>query len=156
MPHLFRIATTNKRTGECEQQEGEFRDADWIQLSRYLDCAHRLASCRMAESQSDLAFHFHGELGKPTYWEVSLPPEDDIAAFLLRMRPFLLAAEPTSFLKIRETIDKCAELPNRSRAVEQPIQEDCSRAVLGKHSIHGTKVGLLVLVLVILESVEPL
>ena len=73
----------------------------------------------MAESQSDLAFHFHGELGKPTYWEVSLPPEDDIAAFLLRMRPFLLAAEPTSFLKVRKTLRRYVTLESVRRYLDQ-------------------------------------
>jgi len=73
----------------------------------------------MAETQSQLHIHFRGELGKPTNWEVSLPPEDDIAAFLLRMRPFILASEPTSFVKTRKTLRRYVTIPSARRYLDQ-------------------------------------
>jgi hypothetical protein len=113
MPHKFRVTTEIKETGIKEELHGEFPDKDWDLLQRYLACSWRLASCNMAKTQHDLHFGFKGEIGKPVTFTATLPPEDDIAAFLMRMRPFVLKKkEPTNFFKIRNILARYLTLPS--------------------------------------------
>lgn len=106
MPHPFHIKVTNTETGLVEEQSGAFADEDWRRLTEYLANSQRLASCRFAESQSQLHWRIAGERGSPARIEATLPPEDDIAAFLHYLRPFMLAHSPTNFAKIRKVIGR--------------------------------------------------
>jgi hypothetical protein len=104
VPHPFHIKVTNAETGQVEEQSGTFSDEDWRHLTEYLANSYRLAGCRFAESQSELNWKIAGEQGKPTRIEATLPPEDDIAAFLHYLRPFVLEKSPTNFARIRSII----------------------------------------------------
>jgi hypothetical protein len=90
VPHPFHIRVTNDVTGIVDEQSGEFSDDEWRRLSDYLANSYRLAASRMAQSQGDLNFKIEGAQGEPTRIQASLPPEDDIAAFLHFLRPFVL------------------------------------------------------------------
>jgi hypothetical protein len=100
MPQPFNITAKNSRTGEAETLSGQFPDEEWSQLDEYLACSFRLAACRFAHSFTQLSFGFSWKLGQPVSFRAQLPPEDDIAAFLLRMRPFVLKSEATYFTRI--------------------------------------------------------
>jgi hypothetical protein len=110
VPHPFRI-TVAAKSGEAEKFEGEFPDDDWNRLSRYLACSFRLAECRIVESQSQLHFGI-SSTSETVVHNVSLPPEDDIAAFLLRLRPFVLTNEDTNFYGIRNLLARHMTLPS--------------------------------------------
>jgi hypothetical protein len=111
MPHQFKVTITEQRTGQSDQVSGEFPDEEWQPLEKFLECSYRLAKCRIAETQKDLKLHISGKVGEPTVFTAQLPPEDDIAVFLHRMRPFILDEEPTSFLKVRNILKRRLALP---------------------------------------------
>ena len=104
MPHDFHITITNTESGEKEKLDGQFSDKDWALLTRFLSKWHRLAECRIAETRKQLNFGVSGGGEKPVTFTASLPPEDDIAAFLHRMRPFVLKRETTNFGKTRNIL----------------------------------------------------
>lgn len=104
MPHPFHIRVTREVSGEIEEQSGEFSDEEWRRLAEYLENSRRLAACRMAQSQADLNFKIGGARGEPTRIEATLPPEDDIAAFLHYLRPFVLQNSTSSFTRTRSII----------------------------------------------------
>jgi hypothetical protein len=66
----------------------------------------------MAVTQKDLKFGLSWKEGEDIVFETALPPEDDIAAFLLRMRPFVLAKERTNFHKVRNVLARYLTLPS--------------------------------------------
>jgi hypothetical protein len=108
----FNVTLISPRTGKPEQLSGSIPDDEWNLLTRFLAYSYRLAECRMAESQAQLKFGVKAEIGQPTTFEVVLPPEDDIAAFLHRMRPFVLEKEATYFPKVRNIVARYLTLPS--------------------------------------------
>jgi hypothetical protein len=110
MPQPFNITAKNNRTGEAETLSGEFPDDEWLRLEEFLACSFRLAACRFAHSFTQLSFGFSWKHGQPVEFTAKLPPEDDTAAFLLRMRPFVLKREPTYFPRICNVLSHRLEL----------------------------------------------
>ncbi len=73
----------------------------------------------MAQSQGDLNFKIGGARGEPTRIQATLPPEDDIAAFLHFLRPFVLTKSATSFARMRSLLARRITLP--------PVQQHLKR-----------------------------
>lgn len=117
MPHKFRFTITEH--GQSDQLSGEFPDEDWQRLELFLDCSYRLARCRIAVTQKDLKLHVSAKIGEPTLFTAQLPPEDDVAAFLHCMRPFILEREPTNFLKVRNTLRRRLTLGAAQRYLDR-------------------------------------
>jgi hypothetical protein len=104
VPQPFKITLKHQATGEVERIEGEFSDSEWSQLSAYLVCSNRLSKCRLRQSQAALRLSISWKEGQQVVHEVTLPPEDDMAAFLHLMRPFVLEREPTNFYKVKNVL----------------------------------------------------
>jgi hypothetical protein len=104
VPHPFRVTITNKRTAEAETVVGEFPDDEWTALTQCQDAYQRLARCRMAQTQHDLSWKISHSAGNSVIHEATFPPDDDIDAFLLRMRPFVLEREKTHFYRVRNVL----------------------------------------------------
>jgi hypothetical protein len=119
VPHPFHLTVANNNTGAIDVQSGAFTDEEWHRLSSYLASAHRLAACRLAETQSQLNWRITGERGEPTRIEATLPPEDDIAAFLHYLRPFILVRSPISFARTRNTVAGHITLPSIQRYLKR-------------------------------------
>lgn len=107
----FYITIKNNQTGEVEKQSGEIPDDQWGQALKFLACYSRLAECGIARTQSKLNFEMNWTEGSPLVHTASLSPEDDIAAFLHRMRPFVLR-ERTNFHKVRNVLARYLTLPS--------------------------------------------
>ena len=119
MPHPFHIKATNNETGAIDEQAGEFADEEWQRLTRYLTNVNRLAACRLAETQSQLNWRISGERGEPTRIEATLPPEDDIAAFLHYLSPFVLDQSPVNFMRTRNTVALHITVPSIQRYLKR-------------------------------------
>jgi hypothetical protein len=124
----FNITARNTVTGEAERLAGEFDDAEWGQLMRFLDRSFRLARCGIVWTQHDLKFGMSAKVGEPTTFTATLPPERDIAEFLHAMRPFVLKGEPTSFLHVRNILARRLTLASVREHLDQ-LRERYS----GKH-----------------------
>lgn len=111
MPHRFQVTLRNETSGTAERLDGEFSDEDWDSLSRFLALSYRLAKCQIARTKNQLHFRINGSAEQEVVFEATLPPEDDIAAFLLRMRPFVLQREATNFFKVRNILARYLTLP---------------------------------------------
>jgi len=110
MPKSFRVAATHRETGERREFAGHFSDEEWERLTLFRDCASPLLSCRFATSYRELRYSISGGQDRSLTVETSFPPEDDIAAFLHWMRPFLLKSESTYFFHIVNLLAKRVEL----------------------------------------------
>lgn len=65
----------------------------------------------MAQTMSELTFGVSWTEGGPLVHKATLPPADDISAFLHRMRPFILQDESTHFPKIRNLLAHYLNVP---------------------------------------------
>jgi hypothetical protein len=82
-------------------------DKEWKTLRVFCEKAKRLAQTKlMAGGES----HIHGsikfEAGKGLWFEATLPPEEQIAEFLMAFRFFYLQKEPTCYLKVLSLLGK--------------------------------------------------
>jgi hypothetical protein len=73
----------------------EFPQNDWVTLSRFVECADELSGTRVRSAGGILEFKFSFTAEGQGEVQAKLPHPDDIAAFLHRMRPFVLQSEPT-------------------------------------------------------------
>ena len=98
MPHRFDLMLrVNQREGE--ELHGDIPDEEWDALLLYVERYERLAATRLAAgSQIRFTLTFDAALGVSATG--TLPPADDVDAFVHRMRPFVLKREPTSFYTI--------------------------------------------------------
>jgi hypothetical protein len=143
VPQPFYVKATNTVTGEVEEQSGTFPDEEWRRLTQFLTNANRLASCRMAESQHQLSWGIAAEKGEPARFRASLPPEDDIAAFLHYLRPFVLEKSPTNFTKARKIMARRVTLPAVRRYLDRLLAIYSGEDIAFKIEV-GSRAGELV------------
>lgn len=118
MAHSFHVKATNNKTGVVTEMHGEFPDAEWADALRYLNAFSKLSKCRIVETQSQLNLGFSWKAGEEVSFWASLPPNDDIDAFLHRMRPFVLKDEPTSFYRMRNVVARRVALESMRSHLE--------------------------------------
>jgi hypothetical protein len=87
------------RDGREVETRGEFTDQEWSLLQRFADCADELRRTHMAQG-SRTGFEMKVSPDEETSWKSDLPPDDDISAFMHRLRPFVLEGEETHFGRI--------------------------------------------------------
>jgi len=100
MPQPFDIQFTDPSTGNVIQVKGEITDGDWEKLLRFKEYAEQLLELRAIKDGMQVKCNFKTDAKGGIDTTCEFPPDDDIAAFLHRMRPFILQKEPTSFFKV--------------------------------------------------------
>jgi hypothetical protein len=109
VPQPYSLTIKNNRTGETISLAGEFADADWLYLLDFLGEADRLRKTRMIAQGMEVDYEFSWNHETGQQHKATLPPEDDVAAFLHRLRPFVLQQEPFFLPKVmnllRKTVD---------------------------------------------------
>jgi hypothetical protein len=82
-------------------------DEEWKTLRVFCKKAKKLAQTKLMEGGES---HIHGsikfEAGKGLWFEASLPPEEQIAQFLMAFRFFYLKNEPTEYFKVLALLGK--------------------------------------------------
>lgn len=119
MPQRFHVHFTDPSTAQKVEVVGEFSDAEWEILLRFAEYAEQLGQTRMVQEGSNVRCSIRLEAKKGINSSVIVPPENDIAAFLHRMRPFVLQDEPTSFFRVFSMmVDKAAAVFEIARMCE--------------------------------------
>lgn len=80
---------------------GVFEDDEWCTLERFVDAESQLAATRLRQSRASVSYEVRGnfETGELSAQTV-VPDDDEIGAFLHRLRPFVLNDEPTNFGRV--------------------------------------------------------
>lgn len=112
---------------EREKVAVEFSDADWALLSRYLEDFELLAATRMGE-HCQVKFKYLFDAEKGFSYSSEMPPEDDVAAFLHRLRPFVLKNEPASFYRICKILGRAIAHPGMTALLRKQRDEFSGRA----------------------------
>jgi hypothetical protein len=89
----------------------EFAEDEWPLLSRFLEFAIELSQTRVRTIGGMLQFKLTGRAEGPGEVEGTLPHPDDMAAFLHRMRPFVLQSEPTYVPRVCNIIARRIDEP---------------------------------------------
>jgi hypothetical protein len=125
MPHSFDLSVRVNQ----EQQETlhvEISDQDWEILEGYLDDFDRLAASRVgAGIQVKTKFTFDAQGGFA--WSREMPPDDDVALFLHRLRPFLLKDERSNFNRVCNVLGRCIVHPGFAALLRRQRDEFAGR-----------------------------
>ena len=100
MPHSFRLTIKNERTGQSSVVAGEIPDVDWNLLLDFLNEVGHLRRTRLVAEGAKVNYEFSWDREKGQQHKATLPPENDVSAFLHRLRPFVLQRERYFLLKI--------------------------------------------------------
>jgi hypothetical protein len=100
MAMLATVNVSDPSTGLAITCQARFEDEEWQVLLRFEEEAGRLVkTCMIADGCNvNVSLRFNEKTGFTPV--ADLPPEDDVAAFLHRMRPFVLKDESTSFYRV--------------------------------------------------------
>jgi len=106
MAHKVGLKLTDPNTGNTSKLIIEFTDNELAQLQSYLNYVIELHATRFVKNCSGVKLNFKWDKDIGISWSVKTPPEDDLFAFLHRMRPLILEKEPCNFQKIRKMIER--------------------------------------------------
>lgn len=125
MPQSFDLSVrVNKQ--EAEKLHVEIEDQDWHTLVGYLEDFDQLAATRMGNCQIKIKFTFDARTGFS--WSGEIPPEDDVAAFLHRLRPFVLNDERSNFNRVCNILGRAIAHPGMTGVLRQQRDEFTGRA----------------------------
>lgn len=92
---------------------------DWEILRMFCDKARRLAATKLAsEGGTGIRGKIRYERDKGLWFESELPPEEQVAEFLMAFRFFYLQKEPTHFLKVISLIGRHTNNQDVRRALK--------------------------------------
>ncbi|MFV2073635.1 MAG: hypothetical protein ACC742_13395 [Thermoanaerobaculales bacterium] len=132
MPLNTAITIAFGETGHRVSIAGEFSDDEWPVLRDFVSYARELNRCRFVQGKRGSGLNIKWSQGKGVTYNVMLPPEDEFAAFLHRLRPFLLNNEPTYFHKIFKLLAR--RLDNKQfRLLIRPYKEAFSGKLMQSH-----------------------
>lgn len=124
------IKTMASPTAEAQVFRAKF-DADEVAtLEAFQREADRLQSTRLVRGGTSVGMSMSWKEGAGVTIESRLPDEDDIAALLHRLRPFMLQKERTNFLKVANLLSKKYE-SDGIRSVIKDLRDEysCKRQV---------------------------
>lgn len=78
----------------------EFSDSEWAQLHEFLGHVADLQATQFVGNGANVQLQFETKAGQEPSWSAQMPPEDELLAFLHRLRPLILQDEPACFPKI--------------------------------------------------------
>ena len=85
-------------------------EEEWKTLQAFCEKARRLGHTKLVSSgESYIHGRFHYDVDKGTEFSATLPPEEQVAEFLMAFRFFYLQNEPTHFLKVLALLGRHAK-----------------------------------------------
>lgn len=124
MSKPFKVTFHVRESGEEVTVASEFEDSEWELLIRFTEYAEQLAALNI-----DLSVNYtiRWDKDQGLSYQCKLPPESAIAAFLHRMRPFVLQNEDTSFYRICNILKRRMPHDNLRAVIERQHAEFSGR-----------------------------
>jgi hypothetical protein len=104
--HKVSFRHTDQKSGVSADHACTFSASEWDQLHEFLGHVADLQATQFVAKGANVHLQFEYKVGQEPYWSEQMPPEDELLAFLHRLRPLILQGEPASFLKIRGLISR--------------------------------------------------
>ncbi|MFA6162880.1 MAG: hypothetical protein WC685_05580 [Methylobacter sp.] len=98
--HKARICLMDKNSGEAFEHIAEFTGDEWRQLHDFLMQVADLKSTQFVVKGNGIQLYFDWKEGSEPLLRVKTPSDDEVGAFLHRLRPLILQREPASFNKV--------------------------------------------------------
>jgi len=99
--HKVSFRHTDQKSGMSVDHACAFSDNEWAQLHEFLGHVADLQATQFVGKGANVQLQFEWKAGQEPSWSAQMPPEDELLAFLHRLRPLILQEEPACFPKIR-------------------------------------------------------
>ncbi len=96
--HKVPFRHTDQKSGVSVDHACAFSDSEWDQLHEFLGHVADLQATQFVAKGANVHLQFEYKVGQEPSWSAQMPPEDELFAFLHRLRPLILQGEPASFL----------------------------------------------------------
>lgn len=106
MPKTTKIKTANEDGSNEEVVEMVFDDKDWEILEDFAKYTAEMESNPLIRDGIPSSLNETWTAGEGLKVEAQIPPDDQIDAMLMKLRPFLLESEPTNFDKVKKILGK--------------------------------------------------
>jgi len=104
--HECRLRMRDNQSGEMCEHAVTFTDEEWRQLHDYLGHVADHQATQFVAGNRSVSLHFDWREGDAPKWSVQTPPDDEISAFIHRLRPLILQREPACFPKVRALLNR--------------------------------------------------
>ncbi|MGZ5452539.1 MAG: hypothetical protein ACXWLN_30940 [Thermoanaerobaculia bacterium] len=112
--------TSSRADGTREDMPATFEDEEVARLEGYLASVDALQELKIVQKGIPASFELCVRDGEVTYINSEVPPPEEIAALLHRLRPLILENEPMNYLKTSNLLKRRFAYPNfRSLLDEQ-------------------------------------
>lgn len=105
----FQLTVKNSDDGSEYSSQVQIPDDEFASLTAFADAADELAAAEVLQQELGVQVRIKFDAASGVAFSGTLPNDDVVAALLHRVRPFVLAKERTSFLRIRNVLAKCIE-----------------------------------------------
>src|SRR5438270_10273868 len=109
MPKKIMIKTSDENGNYEEIAELEFTDSEWETLQDFAKYAGELEDNSLIKEGIPASLNLTLNMGEGLKVTTKLPTDEQIDAMLMKLRPFILGKEPTSFSTVRGILRKATK-----------------------------------------------
>lgn len=121
MPRKVQI-TTIRPDGTQIDMPAMLEDAEVAQLELYLESLGDLLKLKIVREGVPSSFEMRLAPAQMTHLQSVVPPDEEIASLLHRMRPFLLKNEPANFTKVRNVLKRRFRYPGFHALLDEYLE----------------------------------
>jgi hypothetical protein len=118
MPRKVQI-TSIRTDGTRLDVPATFEDAEIEHLEQYLASVDALLELKIVQEGVPASFEMRVREGQVDYINSEIPPPEEVAALLHRLRPLILENEPMNYLKTSKLLGRRFEYPNFRDLLDQ-------------------------------------
>lgn len=121
MSQSVTIRIIRRASGEAVEVTAIVPDEEWSALVRFAEYVDQLRGTRIGREGTQVTFRVKWSADSGLEYHVdNLPDEEDFAAFLHRLRPFVVDSEPTAFVRVCGILARRFSHPVAREALERP------------------------------------
>ncbi|MBN2029067.1 hypothetical protein JW824_02385 [bacterium] len=109
MPYDLKLKLENRESTEVQIIDVSIPDEEWKILKDFKSFAEELLKSKIMREGFQVQFNVSGILDGNFKFNPKLPPDDDLAILLHRMRPFILNNELTNFNRVCNILSRSFE-----------------------------------------------
>lgn len=109
------------------EESGHFSDDEWSRFRDFVTFADELGATELAKTGGSISFTLGWQVESGPTYSANLPTDDQVSAFLLQIRPFVLERERTYFHGIVSILKRRVGLPAWHCLIDQQKEAFASR-----------------------------
>ena len=111
LPHKFEIRLTNNDSNVSVTHLVEFAEEEWMQLREFVQYVLELEATKFVSEVRGVMMNLNNRSGGDLSITIITPPDDEVSAFIHKLRRLILQCEFSCFLNVRKLISRKLRFP---------------------------------------------